>query len=108
MRTLLFNSLLLISVTLSAQSQPMSISLFFVNSDYNLSPAQQLQLEEFKELTVDSGYNAIFLKGYADIDGSDKSNLELSQYRVTAVQQYLSNSKYLIESKFKILLYVAV
>ena len=100
MRTLLFNSLLLISVTLSAQSQPMSISLFFEKADYNLSPAQQLQLEEFKELTIDSGYNAIFLKGYADIDGSDKSNLELSQYRVTAVQQYLSNSKYLIESKF--------
>ena len=100
MRTLLIHSLLLISATLSAQSQPMSISLFFEKADYNLSPAQQLQLEEFQELTVDSGYNAIFLKGYADIDGSDESNLELSQNRVSAVQQYLSNNKYLIESRF--------
>ncbi len=100
MRTFLFHSLLLIYVTLSAQSQPMSISLFFEKADYNLSPAQKLQLEEFKELTLDSGYNAIFLKGYADIDGSDLSNMELSQYRVTAVQQHLANSKYLIESKF--------
>jgi len=100
MRTFLFYSLLLISLTLSAQSQPMSISLFFEKADYALSPAQQLQLQEFKELTVDSGYNAIFLKGYADIDGSDESNLELSQYRVTAVQQYLTNGKYLMESRF--------
>jgi len=100
MRTFLFYSLLLISLTLSAQSQPMSISLFFEKADYALSPAQQLQLQEFKELTVDSGYNAIFLKGYADIDGSDESNLELSQYRVTVVQQYLTNGKYLMESRF--------
>lgn len=100
MRTFFFYSLLLISVTLSAQSQPMSISLFFEKADYFLSPAQQLQLQEFKELTLDSGYNAIFLKGYADIDGSDESNLELSKNRVTAVQQFLNNGKYLIESKF--------
>ncbi len=99
MRKLLLPFALLVTVLVSAQSQPTALSLFFEKADYNLTRQQQMQIDEFTEFVADSGYNAIFIKGYADIDGSDKSNLELSEFRVEAVKQYINTAKYNIEYK---------
>ena len=57
-------------------------------------------LEEFTDLIKDSTYNAVFIKGYADIDGSEQSNLELSEQRVVAISSGLYKRKYKVESKF--------
>ncbi|MFI5170947.1 MAG: OmpA family protein [Chitinophagales bacterium] len=95
-------AILLISfcIELSAQSSSTSFSLFFDKGESALTPADEMNLDEFISLVKDSTYNAVFIKGYADADGSEASNLELSELRVAAISSRFYGNKYKVESKF--------
>lgn len=85
--------------TLSAQSTTFGLSIFFDKADYNLSVENKLKIDDFKLLAKDSTYNSVFIKGYADNDGSEESNLELSQQRVNSVKNYFYGNKYAVDSR---------
>ena len=99
MKHILYTLILFSTFTLSAQSTSFGLSIFFEKADYNLSVENTLKLDDFKLLAKDSSYNSVFIKGYADNDGSDEFNLELSEQRVTAVKNYFYGNKYAIDSK---------
>ena len=84
---------------LSAQNNSFTVSLYFDKAASDLSPANSMQLDDIKLMLRDSSFNAVFIKGYADNDGSDEYNLELSQKRVEAVQSYFNYTKYSVQSK---------
>ena len=56
-----------------------TVSLYFDKAASDLSPANSMQLDDIKLMFRDSSFNAVFIKGYADNDGSDEYNLEPSQ-----------------------------
>ncbi len=99
MRYLLLTVCTLNVILLSAQSQPFTVSLFFDKGAFMLSNGNRMQLEEVHALVKDSSYNAVFIRGFADNDGSDEFNLELSRQRVDAVQSWYYGKKYKAESK---------
>lgn len=99
MKQILFTLILFSTFTLSAQSTSFGVSIFFEKAGSDLSVENQLKLDDFKLLAKDSSYNSVFIKGYADNDGSDEYNLELSQQRVNAVKNYFYGNPYAVDSK---------
>ncbi|MBK8345458.1 MAG: OmpA family protein [Bacteroidetes bacterium] len=82
MRILIATLFVFSILELSAQSQPITFSVYFEKGKADLNPADALTIDDFLALAKDSSYNAVFVKGYADPDGSDASNMSLSEARV--------------------------
>lgn len=98
---IVFASLLLLTLTnLSAQSQPITFSVYFEKGKAEINPADVLTINDFLALSRDSSYNAVFLKGYADPDGSDASNMNLSELRTANVSSMFYGKKYAVETKY--------
>lgn len=98
---ILFATLFVISILeLSAQSQPITFSVYFEKGDAELNPADALTIDDFLALAKDSSYNAIFLKGYADPDGSNTANMDLSEQRVNAVVGKFYSRRYAVDTKY--------
>ncbi|MBC8046099.1 MAG: OmpA family protein [Fimbriimonadaceae bacterium] len=80
--------------TISAQSNPVLISLFFEKGNYILTEDNKQKINAFIESAKDSTYNSLIVKGFADADGNDAENLKLSENRVNAIVDELSNNGY--------------
>ena len=100
MRILLATLFVISILELSAQSQPISFSVYFDKGSAVLNPADGLTIDDFLALSKDSNYNAIFLKGYADPDGSNTANMDLSEQRVNAVIGKFNSRRYAIDTKY--------
>jgi len=98
MRYFTLAALLLYAHLISAQSSPITLSLFFEKAEFIVANENQWKLEELKDVT-DSSYNAVFIKGYADNDGTDDYNLELSEKRVASVAGWFYGKKYDVQTK---------
>jgi len=98
---ILFATLFVISIIeVSAQSQPITFSVYFEKGKADINPADVLTINDFLALAKDSSYNAVFLKGYADPDGSNTDNMELSEQRVNNVSSMFYGKRYTVESKY--------
>jgi hypothetical protein len=100
MRILLFLSIAITTLELSAQSQPIIFSVYFEKGKAEINPADLVTIDDFLALGKDSSYNSVFLKGYADPDGANASNMELSEQRVLSVSNKFYGKNYQIESKY--------
>ena len=98
---ILFATLFVISILeLSAQSQPITFSVYFEKGKADINPADVLTINDFLALAKDSSYNAVFLKGYADPDGTNADNMSLSEQRVNNVAGMFYTKRYTVESKY--------
>lgn len=100
MRILIATLFVFSILELSAQSQPITFSVYFEKGKADLNPADALTIDDFLALAKDSSYNAVFLKGYADPDGSDASNMSLSEARVGNVSAKFYGNRYAVETKY--------
>lgn len=72
----------------------LSGSVLFASNQSTLLPAAQAKLNQVADVLLTTSERNITIEGHTDSQGSEKSNLDLSQRRAEAVRTYLVQRKY--------------
>lgn len=82
------------AIVVYSQSNIATLSLFFEKGSYDLSLENKQKIEKFLAFVSDSSYSKVLIKGFADADGTNTANMQLSEMRVNAVRNHLNASGY--------------
>lgn len=82
--------LLYLSVSITTYAQQNTISIYYTSGKYKLTSTQKKTIDSlaYHDLLVSS--NQYIIIGYADVVGTEQSNLKLSERRAEEMAQYLS------------------